>query len=651
MALPERVAGSSAARSRSRLASHTTAHRSVLHHRSGSAVPPQEARPSGSRCAGAAGSGATIVAPPVVVQRAGYRRPAEMVSLDRVPTDAFACSHLVGGATFRRSSLFGMSMRLFRMTRTTLVLAMGASAVSFVAAPSAPASSTQLAMLQDDLGAYSHPDRTLQTLRKLGVGAVRVSVRWGEVAPSSASGSRPRGFSAGDPADYPTGSWSRYDAIVTAAQANGIVVDFVVSGPAPLWAVGAGAPRQGGPYRQWRPSSRDYGQFVKAVGTRYSGRYRPAAAVSPLPRVRLWEIWNEPNFGQDLAPQATHDSTRSASPAMYRALLRTAWRALGTSGHARDTILIGGLSARGFQAHANGKWPRGLPGFFSTTKPLRFIRALYCVDRSYRKLRGRLAAAVGCPIYKAGSRRFRASNPGLFGASGFAIHPYPFNLPPTTADARDPDYAEFSEIPRLARTLDHAQRAYGSFRRLPIYNTEYGYITNPPKRGTDFVSPATAARYINWAEYLSWRNPRLATTMQFLLVDPNPRAGVPEYGGFASGLLFFNHKPKATYYAYRMPIYLPVTSTARGRRLTVWGCVRPAHHVALDTHGAVQWVHIQFRRGRLGPFTTIKRVRVRNARGYFEAKVGFPGSGAVRLAWSYPGGQTITSRIVSVHVG
>jgi hypothetical protein len=65
-------------------------------------------------------------------------------------------------------------MRLSRMTRTTFVLAMGASAGSFVAAPSAPASSTQLAMLQEDLGAYSHPDSTLQTLRKLGVGAVRV---------------------------------------------------------------------------------------------------------------------------------------------------------------------------------------------------------------------------------------------------------------------------------------------------------------------------------------------------------------------------------------------------------------------------------------------------------------------------------------------
>ena len=40
-----------------------------------------------------------------------------------------------------------------------------------------------------------------------------------------------------------------------------------------------------------------------------------------LPRVSFWELWNEPNFGIDLAPQAINGSTVPAAPAMYRGLL------------------------------------------------------------------------------------------------------------------------------------------------------------------------------------------------------------------------------------------------------------------------------------------------------------------------------------------
>ena len=55
-------------------------------------------------------------------------------------------------------------------------------------------------------------------------------------------------------------------------------------------------------------------------------------------------------------------------------------------------------------------------------KPLVFMRALYCVDSRYRQLRGYAAAVRGCPTTAAGSRRFRAQNPGLFSQSGIALH-------------------------------------------------------------------------------------------------------------------------------------------------------------------------------------------------------------------------------------
>ena len=136
-----------------------------------------------------------------------------------------------------------------------------------------------------------------------------------------------------------------------------------------------------------------------------------------------------------------------------------------------------------------------------------------------------------------------------------------------------------------------------------------------------------------------WRNPRVATSMQFLLEDPNPRVNVPEFGGFADGLEYFGGKHKPAYNAYRMPLYLPSTQAARGRSLEVWGAIRPAHFAHLDTHTAQQ-AQIQFQRGSRGAFETIKTVTITNPRGYFDVKVTFPASGSVRLAWTAPSDTT-----------
>ena len=558
-------------------------------------------------------------------------------------------------ATSAADDLLSLIVRFPLRAHARALIVLGVATLATASVPAAPAqaSTRQLAMLEEDVGLLSDPAGTLQTLRSLGVGVVRLSVHWDRIAPGPGSRRRPRRFRATNPAAYPAANWAIYDRIVRDAHADGIGVDFLTMGNAPLWATGRGSSLG---TRQWKPSAREYGQFVQALGTRYSGHYRPRGASEALPRVSFWEIWNEPNFGQDLAPQAIDNSAVSASPRMYRGLVDGAWSALGRTGHGRDTVLIGGLSPRGFSAPRTRRWPQGLPGYFSTTKPLQFTRTMYCVDSRYRPLRGRAASSVGCPATPGASRRFRAQHPALFAASGFGIHPYPYGLPPTRADSRDPDYAEFSELTRLARALDRLQGVYRSRARLPIYNTEYGYITHPP-RDAQFVSPATAAAYDNWAEFLSWRNPRVATTMQFLLRDPNPTSHVPEYGGFASGLIFFDGRLKPGYDAYRMPIFLPSVSARRGHSLEVWGCVRPAHYATLDT-GAAQSVQIQFGTSSRGPFRTVQSIAIRSQRGYFDARATFPSSGFVRLAWSYPAGDpqlsrspsTIFSRLVKVTI-
>ena len=90
--------------------------------------------------------------------------------------------------------------------------------------------------------------------------------------------------------------------------------------------------------------------------------------------------------------------------------------------------------------------------------------------------------------------------------------------------------------------------------------------------------------------------------------------------GFASGLILYGGGRKPGYNAYRMPVFLPVTSTRRGRSLEVWGCVRPAHFASLDAGGTPQQVRIQFQPGSRGAFTTLRTVTITSPRGYFDLR-------------------------------
>jgi hypothetical protein len=515
------------------------------------------------------------------------------------------------------------------------------AALSLAAGP-ASASHGQVAVLQDDLALQSNPAATLQEMRHLGVEMVRVYVRWSAFTPSPNSHRRPN-FNAYDPGAYPAAKWAWLDAVVRGAAVRGIKVMLVPTGFAPLWAQGANPGRSGGKYDSdfaWEPAAGQFGAFVHAVGQRYGGSYKPRGQTTPLPRVSTWELYNEPNFGEDLAPQAIDGSSVIYSARMYRQLADAAWSSLSATGHSRDTILIGSLAAAGAQAKPGRHDPQGLPGTYGETKPLVFIRELYCLNSNYQRYLGGAAAVRGCPTTNAAYRRFKAQNPVLFRASGFSDHPYVLSkgLPPTEGDSKDPSYAEFNQLPKFAATLDRVQRVYGSGKRFPIWNTEYGYTTCPPNCHHGDVSPTTAATYINWAEYLSWRNPRIASTMQYLLYDPSPTVGTPEYGGFASGLYFFptihGGAAKATYYAYRMPLFLPSARARRGRPVQVWGDVRPAPFAVADGDGA-QYAQIQFAR-RGGAWKTEKTVRITDPHGYFDTWVAFPSSGSVRVVWNYP---------------
>ncbi|MFZ0088708.1 MAG: hypothetical protein WAL63_04325 [Solirubrobacteraceae bacterium] len=541
---------------------------------------------------------------------------------------------------------------LRRKTTLALGATLGLGAAAALPA-TASASRSQIAIIQDGSDLVNAP-AAMQEFRQLGANTVRVIVPWATIAPSPKSTKKPS-FTATDPNAYARSKWAPYDNIVSAAKAYGLTVDFVVTGGAPRWAEGPGVPNTSTLYFAWKPNAAAYGQFFRAVATRYDGSFTPKGARSPLPAVHFWTIFNEPNFGEDLGPQAINGSTVSVAPMMYRGLLNAGWSALRATGHARDTILIGDFAARGSQHGITRHWPQGLPGNGGQTKPLAYIRTLYCVDSRYRQLRGSLAKAEGCPTSAGASRRFRSQNPALFGASGVGDHPYPGNQNPVTDGRSDPDFAAFPDLGNMERVLDRANGAYGSGKKYSIYNDEYGYITNPPNRGVvpvtggRYVSPATAAYYINWAEYLSWKSSRIASYMQYLLQDPAPTTAI---GGFASGLEFYGGRHKPGYDAYRLPVYMPHTSFSRSANEEIWGAVRPAPFMSKDGNGP-QTVSIQLNN------KTIKTVTV-GAGGYFDINTKFPSSGSVRLAWRYPNanpflpasdlGATVYSRSFTIKV-
>lgn len=520
-----------------------------------------------------------------------------------------------------------VSRALSRRPLTSVAAAVALSLGACAALPAgASASHRQITIIQDQTALQGDPSGAMAQFRALGATTVRIFMPWATIAPNAKKTRAPKHFNATNPAAYKAGNWALYDAADRAAAQDGLTIELVVTGGAPRWAEGRGVPRKNAtnPFYAWKPSARAYGQFVQAVGKRYSGSYKPRGASGALPRIHLWSIWNEPNFGEDLAPQAIKGSSVTYAPGMYRNLLRSGWSALRRTGHGRDTILIGSYAAIGQNPRGPYRGgPQGLPGNYGQTHPIQFVRSLYCLNANTgRKLSGSAARSQGCPVSARAKSKFRAQNPALFHASGIADHPYPSNGPPLSL--RGPDYATFPELGHLAGTATAGTRAWHGARKWKIYNDEFGWITNPPNNNPKrrYVSPAKAAYYMNWAEYLSWKRSFVASYDQYLLRDPSG------HYPFSSGLETYKGKKKATYNAFRMPLYMPRTSFSHKQAVTVWGEARPARY----GKGA-QKVAIQFQAGGKGSWKTMKTVKTKT---YFSVKQKFPRSGNVRIAYRYP---------------
>lgn len=465
------------------------------------------------------------------------------------------------------------------VARTTTTLACLAVLVGAGAGPAA-ARAPLATIVQDDaqLLHRSQDDVTasLDRLKALGVDTVRVTAGWSVLTRGADLDTVPPGFDQTDPAAYEQGRFAGLDKVVRLADARGLRVLLDVGFWAPQWAA---AREDGDPTPRARRAidAAAYARFAESLARRYGGSFTPPPAIEPLPptqdgslldqlfgttppaqppassptegplpRVTTFSLWNEPNHPAFLLPQTPRGET--GSPAVYRRMVRAAHAAIrGVQDDA--TVLVGGLASKS----TNG---RGL-------SPLRFLRELACVD-------GRLR-----PLRTAECRDFTPV-PG----DGFTAHPYSLSTPPDARPSRSqPDDLPLGALPRLVSTLDRLVRAGRLAKGLrDVWITEYGYETNPPATITRFDLD-DQLRFLPWAEYLAWRQPRVKAFAQFLLRDLPPAQSVQgqsdrrAFGQWESGLLFADGRDKPAAAGFPGALFVR-PADAKRRRLAVWGRVR-----------------------------------------------------------------------------
>ena len=133
--------------------------------------------------------------------------------------------------------------------------------------------------------------------------------------------------------------FAQTDAFVQQAAAHGLQDRVMVTlWSTPTWATTSGSSAQ-------MPKLSDWRNFVAAAATRYSGTYIPPGQTTPLPRVKAWEAWNEPNGSFALKPQKLNG--RFVSPANYVKLLNALKSEVGKAVPFTPTFVAGALYKQG----------------------------------------------------------------------------------------------------------------------------------------------------------------------------------------------------------------------------------------------------------------------------------------------------------------
>ena len=364
---------------------------------------------------------------------------------------------------------------------------------------------------------------------------VRIGVSWRFTAPTPPAEAR-------DPSD-PAYRFSNLDASVRAAAARGFEVLLSVQG-APGWAEGPNRPAFAAP-GSWDPDAGAFGDFGHALAQRYSGSLPDPAGAGSLPRVRYFEVWNEPNLPSFLAPQWNGESPRS--PDIYRGLLNAFYD--GVKAADQGNVVVGGATS------AYGDSPGG-----ARMRPLLFLRELFCLE-GRRKLKPK-----SCPPVKLDVLSDHPINTSG-GPHKSAIHP------------DDAATADVGEVKRVLRAAEKGGNVQPGGRR-PLWVTEFWWLSNPPGSPNQRIAVPLGkhARWIEEALYLFWKT-KVKAAFYFRVRDPQS-TDVP------SGLFFADGTPKPALTAFRFPF---VTERRSRKRVQAWGKSPAAGKLRIERRQGGKW--------------------------------------------------------------
>jgi hypothetical protein len=351
---------------------------------------------------------------------------------------------------------------------------------------------------------YGNPVTGFQALKSLNAQVLRVNMYWGGTQWAVSRGLKPTDPT--DPGD-PAYDWSLYDRLMRYAATYHVKVVFSILFT-PKWA-------NGGKARTFGPTNpSDLEDFASAAAQRYSGTYIPPSwqqlptlegPTEPLPAVKFWTAWNEPNNPIFLTPQYMRSGGKwvVASAVSYAKICNAIYTGIHSVGLSGEKVACGVTAPKGNDAPATSR---------ASVDPLSFLIA--------------------------------AKNAGMKRFDVYAHHPY------YAAPSESPTYVPTGKTARRVQMgninvlLAEISKLYGPKH---LWITEYGYQTNPPDKSFG-VSWAKQAAYLTQVYAMARANPRIDMFLWFLIKDE------PSLGGWQSGLETAGGQKKPAWNAFlRVP--------------------------------------------------------------------------------------------------
>ena len=261
----------------------------------------------------------------------------------------------------------------------------------------------------------------------------------------------------------PAYDWSRIDQVLIGFDAANIT-PIVSTYSTPTYAVAGRKTTFPSAYNPNAPIPQAFGAFMRAVATRYSGTFVASVGGVPvtLPRVRHFEIWNEPNLKNFFR------FNNASNLGKYKGLVKQAYTGIKAANPNAIVIAgVGGPRSSGGNGNVGAKtWMNGLVN-----------------DKSVK-------------------------------FDAYSQHIYPSQGPKFTSEAYEKVFPTWDSLDDIYAALDKKKKG------MKLYVTEAGYTTGTTPFRTVKVTPSVQNTYLKQLYNLPLvKSPRMAAVVWFNLQD------------------------------------------------------------------------------------------------------------------------------------